>query len=657
MRALRSLALLFLPLSAVAQRGQHGPPPSPLAARCGTRIPWLRTLDAALAQAQTEHKPVLWYVPTVAGSPMDRKGEIDRYLRFGPFASDLVVALVTRRFVPLMLAPSGAAARERGLVPGKFIEPGFLVLDPDGSERFRVDKLTTLREEWFVRTLRGCLKEPAPPVASAPATPAARAEALWLSGDPTAALAALAEQQDAAATHLRGRILLSEHRADAARTALTAAAATLPAARVDLARLELGLDQPERALQSLQPPLPATDPRASEAGYLRGAALHLLNRTAEGDAAWQAVAASATDTYAAKAAAERERHGPFSRGFEEFLWLPADAYAERPDGTCRPRTEADLPLLTRQSVRYLLRMQRESGVWDDSWYDFGGQDSMPNVYMAVTAIAATALLAWRTVDPTGVDRALQRAEAWMADESHIAEDDEDEITWAHVYRIQYHSEALARERGAKDAHVAELRKLAGKLSALQQAPGIWRHEYSNPFVSASVLEALARAERAGVQIERKVIDRGLAAMLRTRNDKGAFSYGFPERGGTSVAAAAGRMPLCELGLLLWGASDQDKLGAALDAALKHHANLEDTRKYDNHANRLAYGGFFFWYDMHGRALALQRVADTAARGRGLTALRQGVCAISEIDGTFVDSHELGKPYGTAMALLCLDLAR
>jgi len=174
-----------------------------------------------------------------------------------------------------------------------------------------------------------------------------------------------------------------------------------------------------------------------------------------------------------------------------------------------------------------------------------------------------------------------------------------------------------------------------------------------------VLEALARAERCGVAIERKFIDRGLAAMLRTRTDKGAFSYGFSERGGggTSVPAAAGRMPLCELGLFLWGASDQDKLAAALDAADKYHSNLEETRKYDNHANRLAYGGFFFWYDMHGRALAIQRLGDAAARGKAPVRLRQQVCAISELDGTFVDSHELGKTYGTSMALLCLDLAR
>jgi len=30
-----------------------------------------------------------------------------------------------------------------------------------------------------------------------------------------------------------------------------------------------------------------------------------------------------------------------------------------------------------------------------------------------------------------------------------------------------------------------------------------------------------------------------------------------------------------------------------------------------------------------------------------------VLAIPEIDGCFVDSHEIGRSYGTAMALMCL----
>jgi len=38
-------------------------------------------------------------------------------------------------------------------------------------------------------------------------------------------------------------------------------------------------------------------------------------------------------------------------------------------------------------------------------------------------------------------------------------------------------------------------------------------------------------------------------------------------------------------------------------------------------------------------------------------LRDDVLKVGEADGTWVDFEEIGKPYGTAMALHILDLAR
>ena len=92
---------------------------------------------------------------------------------------------------------------------------------------------------------------------------------------------------------------------------------------------------------------------------------------------------------------------------------------------------------------------------------------------------------------------------------------------------------------------------------------------------------------------------------------------------------------------------------ALIAAFEHHEQLESVRKYDDHANRLGYGGFFFWYDMHGRTMALRQLAEGATRQEMEERQREIILAIPEFDGCFVDSHELGRVYGTAMALWCL----
>ncbi|MHC4608248.1 MAG: hypothetical protein ACYTAF_15165, partial [Planctomycetota bacterium] len=57
-------------------------------------------------------------------------------------------------------------------------------------------------------------------------------------------------------------------------------------------------------------------------------------------------------------------------------------------------------------------------------------------------------------------------------------------------------------------------------------------------------------------------------------------------------------------------------------------------------------GLFFTSEALG-ALPEEGRADCADR------LLEWLCAIPEMDGSFIDSHELGKSYGTAMALLAL----
>ena len=114
------------------------------------------------------------------------------------------------------------------------------------------------------------------------------------------------------------------------------------------------------------------------------------------------------------------------------------------------------------------------------------------------------------------------------------------------------------------------------------------------------------------------------------------------------------MPLCELALFLFGASDQTKLQAALATGFRHHELLAAVRKYDDHADRHGYGGFFFWFDMLGRAEAILQLTDAAERGKLVAQQKKLVLDLPEFDGCFVDSHELGRCYGTAMALLCLD---
>jgi hypothetical protein len=370
-----------------------------------------------------------------------------------------------------------------------------------------------------------------------------------------------------------------------------------------------------------------------EMRWYHGVALHLANRDAEGRAEWKKIK---DGRWAWKAAAELARDGPFVRGFELYESLPPEALKdELPSTSTLPRTTAD----TARAVRYLLQTQRNNGVWDDSHYNFGGDDSLPNVYMAGTALAALALRAWG--DPKQIETAITRAEAYMKDEKRLAEDDADEIAWAHAYRLLYFAQT-------KNGPMMD--RLVKKLALLQKKSGVWQHEYDNPFVTATILHALEEARLAGAEVPAGMTKRGAAALKSTRDARGVFSYEFPGKGGT-IEGAAGRMPFLEYALTFSGQAKPESVKASLAESFKHHALLERIRKYDDHADAYHNGGFFFWYDQYGRALAAKAAGD----GPSLEKQRAFVLATPEFDGCWVDSHELGRTYGTAMALLTLKL--
>ena len=393
---------------------------------------------------------------------------------------------------------------------------------------------------------------------------------------------------------------------------------------------ERTLDEARRALAAGTP-----DPDlfvlqgGDEARYYEGVALHLTGRDLEGRAVWKKITEG---RWAAKAAAELARDGPFVRGFEVFETLPP--LEGLPTSTQLPRKDVD----PARGVRFLAGAQRMSGVWDDSHYHFGGDDSLPNVWMAVTALATLALREW-----DGPERAIGRAEAYMKDESKIAADDSDEIAWAHAYRLHYFT---------RTGDLATAGKIAKKLLDLQRVTGTWYHEYDNPFVTATALHALYEAKAKGVDIPDAALRKGVAALGTTRDKRGMFAYGFPGRGG-SLEQGSGRIPICELALYMGGASSKEGLGTSLDLSLQHQPLLERIRKYDDHADAWRNGGFFYWYGQYGRALA----AKAAGSAEALAAQREIVRSTQEIDGCWVDSHELGRVYGTAMALLTLKLCR
>ena len=302
----------------------------------------------------------------------------------------------------------------------------------------------------------------------------------------------------------------------------------------------------------------------------------------------------------------------------------------------------------------------ENGGFYDSYYDFGGTDSLPNVHLAITALAGLAMiqsLARPELKESAdqINNAIERCFKFVNDEKRFNRVDRDEILWAEAYRLRFLS-AYCRSR--KIDNSTALQAATGSLEKLQSKRGGWYHEYANPFVTATALAALHDAKTVGAAVNTNKVDAGLRSLLADRFANGAFSYSSPNpepnrAGDELIQASAGRMPLCELALSRWGHSDQQKLQFAIEQSFKHHEKMAKALKYDDHTSTLAYGGFFFWYDMRSRTEAISALQDEAAKTKFSKQQFDLVMALPEIDGCFVDSHELGRCYGTAMALLCL----
>jgi hypothetical protein len=584
MPALRSVAAVVLVAALLgnptAQNSTRKvrPAPSAAAARVGSAVAWRADLDAALAEAREVHKPVLWYVPTISGSPMDRKPEIDRYMMAGPFSWPSTVGVANELFVPVRQVASVADRQRFDLQPVAFIEPGLLVLDGHGRERARLDQITTLDPAWFLARLGAALPDDV------------------RSGERFAALKKAVGDPVHAAAFARGALAFVDRREDEAR--------------------ELW-----RELVRLAP----------------------------------------DDPWSWKAAAEAEGFGPIVHGFERVgVELPARVLAPHDGrGTLAPTGSWDVDEVRRAGLEFLAAMQRSHGGFEDSIYDFGGTDGLPNVWVAVTAIVATATLETLPHVPAD-ERArfepmLAAAIDYVLDPQRINMDDRDERVWAHLYAVRLLCRALARRPETEERLRPALADAVAALCAMQPDDGAWYHEYPNPFVIGSCLVALREAERAGIAVPPLVVERGIKALLACRASDGAISYGFVRRGPAraQIAAGVGRMPLAEHALAAFGHGEDGALERALAASFRHHDELAVVRKYDDHASRLGYGGFFFWYGVHVRHEAILALPNGEARDRLLRMQRELILSLPEIDGCFVDSHELGRSYGTAMALWCL----
>jgi hypothetical protein len=117
----------------------------------------------------------------------------------------------------------------------------------------------------------------------------------------------------------------------------------------------------------------------------------------------------------------------------------------------------------------------------------------------------------------------------------------------------------------------------------------------------------------------------------------------------------GRAASCELALYQCGKGSLENVSTGVGAYFKHLDRLEAVRTCDYHADE-ELAGFFYFNDVF-HTLEAARSLPEPERGEILGKFRAQMLRIPEWDGSFLDSHDLGKSYGTAMALLILSRLR
>ena len=127
--------------------------PNEAASRIGSSVNWEDSIDEAFKKAKATGKPIFWYVPTLPDSFMDRTKEIDRYMLAGPFSWPNLISAINKNFVPVRALPTKKEQKQFQLVTYKFVEPGFLIVDPNGDVRAKVDRITTFSVSYTHLTL------------------------------------------------------------------------------------------------------------------------------------------------------------------------------------------------------------------------------------------------------------------------------------------------------------------------------------------------------------------------------------------------------------------------------------------------------------------------------------------------------------------------
>ena len=332
---------------------------------------------------------------------------------------------------------------------------------------------------------------------------------------------------------------------------------------------------------------------------------------------------------------------------------------------------------------FLLETQNDDGSWGSARKTKGLNIFAPvpgshhAFRLAVTALSMSALLEIKSGDGN-YSTCIDKGENYLLEnlpQLRRASPMALYNVWSHCYGIQalhrMHEKSSSKKQRKKIQDV--MSQQIKMLQTYESIDGGWGYYDFNAqtkqpsgssisFVNATGLVALKDANKSGVQVPTKLVNRALSAIKRQRLPDHSYLYGEylkyrPRSGINRPAGSLGRSHACNYALQIWGDETvTDEIHKiCLDRLIKRNGWLDVARKRPRpHESWFAVAGYFFYYGHLYASFCLENL-PLEDKKKYQKELANILAPLQEKDGSWWDFpfYDYHQQYGTAMALLSL----
>lgn len=314
--------------------------------------------------------------------------------------------------------------------------------------------------------------------------------------------------------------------------------------------------------------------------------------------------------------------------------------------------EAEVPLLPRHMTEETLTairrgaeyLSREQGA-DGSWRSNGRTGSYP---VAMTGLAGLALLGNGSTPTRGeYAKQVRKAMNWMIGQQQPngligGGGEEGRTMYGHGFGMLFLAQCYGMEEDvAKQQRLHALLRKGIELTARAQSPdGGWIYNPGDQGDEGSVtvtqVQALRACRNAGIHVPKRVIDQAIRYIERSQNPDGGISYSLGSRGSRPAITAAACAVLYNAGVY-----DSPMAQRAFDYAWKHCHPRQTGQGHD-------------YYTQLYMSQACWQKAGEFWDGY-YPAMRDRLIPLQQGNGSWRDSDNVGNVYGTAIALIILQI--